>query len=210
MLTDPELKALHAEFVQGLAALEIALPVNWCTITHHLLLHIADTYAYLGAFWSHNNLPTERLHVKLHNLARGYKNMMRSFGRHYDLFDFSTITRFEGPSLWMSRPAASSLASERKVESNDGVVHEFGQQTKGKINHSLMEQVKDLWSIENKAFRRLRERYETEKSRQPQGTVPAFRHWQPKGTRLSEEQQDWTQMSKNVKVMIYLIIFIFS
>jgi hypothetical protein len=204
MMTDPELKALHAEYVQGLAALEIALPVNWCTITHHLLLHIAEVYAELGAFWAHNNLPMERLHVKLHDLARGYKNKMRSLGRHYELFDFSSIARCENPSIWMIPPRASTLASERKVEDNEGKVTPIGLQLTGKISRDLMEQVKDLWSLKNRSFRQLRERYEAEKATNLRMNrripIPAFRNWTPRGTQLSEEQKTWTQMSKEVKV----------
>jgi hypothetical protein len=204
MMSDRELDALHAEMVQGLSDLEIHLPLNWCTITHHLLLHLAETFKDMGAFWAHNNLPTERLHVKLHDLARGYCNMMRSFGRHYDLFDFSAVTaRFENKNKWMSPPLASSLASERKVASNEGNVEVKGRETAGVLGHALFEQVKNLWATvpEHKGFDRLKDRYEREK-RKSNTTVefPTFRQWHPRGTQLSDEQKSWTQMSKKVRV----------
>jgi hypothetical protein len=70
MMSDQELDALHESFAAVLAECEIAFPMNWCTITHHLLLHITEKYKDFGAFWAHNNLPIERLYVKLKNLAR--------------------------------------------------------------------------------------------------------------------------------------------
>jgi hypothetical protein len=212
MVNDPDLADHHAEFADVLAELEMKLPLNWSTSTHHLLLHMAEVFALLGMFWAHNNLPTERLHVKLKNLARGYKHMMRSFGRHYDLFDATqTEWRLED-TPWITKPPASSLASVRDVPTNQGVVVAKGKSRLGTLTRAEMEQVKNLWATECKGFDALKDRYAKEaaahekaarkrkRSTIPPEPFPRFRNWTPRRNVLSIEQQRWTQMSKSIQV----------
>jgi hypothetical protein len=258
-MSDQELDALHESFAAVLAECEMALPLNWCTITHHLLLHIAKVFKDLGAFWAHNNLPTERLHVKLKNLARSClriyachfvllyisifialfvflmqyisifialivffldvctdaRDKMASLGKHYDLFDATqTEWRLENRDKWTTKPAASTLASLREISTNDGVVVAKGVQIPGSLSRAEMEQVKNLWATECKGFDALKDRYAAEatayrgrkrkRAQKNKGQFPRFRNWTPRGATLTDEENRWTQMSKDVQVFSFV------
>lgn len=145
-------------------------------------------------------LPIERLHVLLHNLARGSRNQLASLKNYYDLFDVTqTSWRFEGQ--WSTPPKASTLAALRIVPENDGNVTRLGQSVRlAKISKSSLNLVSALWASVDPAYDKFRDKYKTyvKNQKKKHNPVRSMRHWEPPG--VTEREEYWQRMPHYIKV----------
>ena len=81
--------ALRTDLIEVLAKLEILLPIYWCTIVRHVLLHLCDFIVRCGPFSCHNMLTFERWHTVFKKLARGTTNVLVSC--YYSVLSSSTL-----------------------------------------------------------------------------------------------------------------------
>lgn len=131
----------HAALVHALAELEVRMPLYWCTITRHFLLHASEKLKEFGSFWACNMLCVERFHVLLKSMAKGSRNQMASLANNYDLFDRTQTDWRPDPTInWLAKPRGSSLAP-RAIPDNAGTVEVKGARTPGTLTTKLFEQV---------------------------------------------------------------------
>ena len=208
-LSEQEIIEVHDELMLVLATLEVKLPLYWNHITTHLLIHAGAQFKDLGAFWAQNMLMFERYHVLLKQLARGSRNMMRSLGKNYDIYEqCQTTWRFEGQ--WSSSPRKSTMASHREVQLNEGEVTLPKAKRPGRLNDEGLFLVGALWATVNKGFDKMRDRYVAYRGKQnkTRKAILSMRRWKPRGNALSEQEKLWKQMTRNVAVIYTYNLFI--
>lgn len=192
---------------RALAELEIKLPLFWCSVTRHWLLHIIPKCRLFGSVWAWNMLPWERLHVLLKGLARGKRNMVSSFRIWYDLFDQAQTDWRPRYDQWTLECNRSSISAERWIVYNTGSVKVLGRMVPGIIDDPMMSMVQDLWTILNKEFDKLRDRYRTDvarrKKRKRNAVSIEMKDWRPSRSNLNaltEDELKWLTMDHNVQV----------
>lgn len=152
-------------------------------------------------------LPIERLHVLLHNLARGSRNQLASLKNYYDLFDVTqTSWRFEGE--WSTPPKQSTLAALRVVPGNEGIVKRLGQSVHwDKISKSSLNLVSALWATVDPAYDRFRDRYlnYVRNQKRKNHAVLSMRRWEPAG--VTPQEKLWQRMSHYIRVSHTLHLF---
>jgi hypothetical protein len=79
----------HVQMVDILTELEIKLPLYWCTITRHILLHMQYFVETFGSFRCWNMLPIERFHVLLKSMMNSTKKMLVSLDNSYQRYIIS-------------------------------------------------------------------------------------------------------------------------
>ena len=203
-LPEPELTAAHEALVDALALGEAVLPLQWATITTHMLLHSALKIGDWGAFWAINMLMMERLHVLLKRMASGSRDRMQSFANHYDLWDAAQTTwRFTGD--WITPPKKSTMAGFVPMKEHDTVTEPKGARRTIKLNETVFDQVMELWATENRPLSALLARFAKEKTillRRPNSPVIELKDFAPKkGPRLTGQEKEWLQTSKYVKAI---------
>ena len=69
-MSDDEKKKCQEKLTRTLAWLEIKLPIYWCTIVRHLLLHIIPKMETFGNIWAWGMLTMERNHTNIKGAVR--------------------------------------------------------------------------------------------------------------------------------------------
>ena len=69
-MSDDEKTKCQEKLTRTLAWLEIKLPMYWCTIVRHLLLHIIPKMETFGNFWAWGMLTMERNHTNIKGAVR--------------------------------------------------------------------------------------------------------------------------------------------
>ena len=75
-MSDQEKSECQNKLVRTLAWLEIKLPVYWCTIVRHLLLHIIPKMDTFGSMWAMGMLTMERNHKNIKAAVRSTQVIM--------------------------------------------------------------------------------------------------------------------------------------
>ena len=204
MLPEQELAQAHEGLVDALAMGEAVLPLQWATITTHMLLHSSLKIRDWGAFWAINMLLMERMHVLLKRMASGSRDRLRSFANHYDLWDAAqTSWRFTGK--WVTPPKKSTMAGFVPMKEHDTITEAKGARSTMKLSTTIFTQVMELWATENKALTNLLARFEKDKKRLQRRRGSAelqLRDFVPsQGPRLTDQEKGWLQASKYVKAI---------
>ena len=74
--TDATVNKLEQDIIRVMAQLETLLPVFWCSITKHVLLHSCEFIRRCGPFSTHVMLTFERWHTVFKKLVRSTHNAM--------------------------------------------------------------------------------------------------------------------------------------
>jgi hypothetical protein len=108
-----ERKKLRVAVAKSLAQLETILPLYWCTITRHQLLHAVDKIRDHGSFWAIHMLNEERMHISIRKMATNQKHILGSIGVNYNLHDNAqTHWRLDTSEdlTWTNEPRRSTFA----------------------------------------------------------------------------------------------------
>jgi hypothetical protein len=84
--TAVDAQAVHERLVEVLTELEIALPIFWCTMTRHILLHMQYFVKMFGSFRCWNMLPVERFHVLLKSMMCSTKSLFVGLDNSYQRY----------------------------------------------------------------------------------------------------------------------------
>jgi hypothetical protein len=112
--TAAEAAVAHLELAKILTECEIKLPIYWCTITRHILLHMKYFVAMFGSFRTWNMLPIERFHVLLKSMMSSKKNMLAGLDASYQRYvvaQESNISVVEGGGM----PRPSPVSTRKSV-----------------------------------------------------------------------------------------------
>lgn len=204
--TPAQLKENEQRLFRSFAVLEINLPQYWMTISRHGISHWRKKMLDLGFFWAQSLLFVERYHVLLKSMARGSRNMVRSIGHHYSLFDISqTDWRLQiGPEQWVVPPKHSTLAGAKEIPENQGLLVIKGKTNDTVLAADMFLQVKELWATEHKVFDKLFDRFNNDRRKRPPDVTLAA--WMPKnGRRLNDEEKQIKCMSDQITVSFYVL-----
>jgi len=153
---------VHKELVEVLAALEAVLPMYWCTITKHILLHMSELMGRFGSFWAWNMLPVERFHVLIKRLARSSKSILASIDVHYDLYlNCQHKFHYSKPGLW-DHKNRKTLSSAPPLKQPSGEIKYDPAKCKSiTVSDTVYDAFLNDWGVCNKTFKALRGRYKT-------------------------------------------------
>jgi hypothetical protein len=133
--------------------------------------------------------------------------MVSSFRIWYDLFDQAQTDWRPRYDQWTLECNRSSISAERWIVYNTGSVKVLGRMVPGIIDDPMMSMVQDLWTILNKEFDKLRDRYRTDvarrKKRKRNAVSIEMKDWRPSRSNLNaltEDELKWLTMDHNVQV----------
>lgn len=125
--TAAEATVAHLELAKILTECEIKLPIYWCTITRHILLHMKYFVAMFGSFRTWNMLPIERFHVLLKSMMSSKKNMLAGLDRSYQRYvvaQESTISDVN-PKAKGGMPRPSPVSARKSVSLIDCIQYQY-------------------------------------------------------------------------------------
>lgn len=197
---------LRTELAPTVTRLEICLPVFYQTmVMHYLVFHTLEQLETTGPFHVANQLDMERFQVVLKGCARGKKNVMTSILNNFLLLEVSLSNRLTSTFDWTVTPTGSSTASYlAQRESKDKTDRMYTP--KGKFKRSTIEtesfnELKALWRLRSATYKALCSRFDQEQ-RNMRNMVRArsIADWHPVRNKLSEREEQWTQMQPQVLV----------
>ena len=221
--TTSESEAVHAELITVLAKLEIKLPIYWCTITRHILIHMNQFVKFFGRFRCISMLTVERFHVLLKGMLTSSKDILKGIDNCYATYSLSQDTWRLSGKIWANdqkksglsslvdtfeqSPSASDILLPPKKEKSDNNV-ELYRLPKG--DH---QQVMEAWRTSYTPYRKLCERYETykkniethnknKKGSQSFKKLDKFSEWVPTDRNNTREELRMQRPTRTVRVQI--------
>jgi hypothetical protein len=129
-------------------------------------------------------LGVERIHVMIKKLGKSKKNIMASIQKNNDLLCQSQLEwRYQKDHKWSNDGKGSSLHLKQPVPLQQGKVQPRGGMWKRKASRSVFQALENEWTIHNRDFDRLRDRWSTY----------AKRHRRSRSKRPFVEFREWIQ-----------------
>jgi hypothetical protein len=195
--TKRQAREVHNKLIDVLAKLELTLPLYWCTISRHMLIHVCELISELGAFSVWNMLPVERFHVLIKKMARSSKGMLQSLDTHYDLF-LECQQKFHFDKSNWDHKNRKTLSTARPFQDRSGIIEYPKHKCKPvNLEEATFEQILMHWGLVNPAFKALRGRYQTyvrnikkqnKKNKGSKQKILKFRKWKPTDRQLNSDE----------------------
>lgn len=221
--TTPESQLVHEELITVLAKLEIKLPIYWCTITRHILIHMHRFVRIFGSFRTFCMLPVERFHVLLKGMLTSSKDILKGIDTCYGTYSLSQDTWRLNSKVWVNDQKASGLSSlvskfEESHSASDIVLPEKTKQINKNVDLYKLpkddhQQVMEAWRTTYIPYKKLRERYETYKKNieahnknkkvsQSFKQLDEFSNWVPKDRENTKAERGMQRQNRTVRVHI--------
>jgi hypothetical protein len=178
-------------------------------VMHYLVFHTLEQLETTGPFHVANQLDMERFQVVLKGCARGKRNVMTSILNNFLLLEVSLSNRLTSTFDWTVTPTESStasyLAQRESKNKRDRMWTPKGKFTRSTIETESFNELKALWRLRSATYKALCSRFAQEQ-RNVRGVVRnvnrprSIADWHPVRNKLSEREEQWTQMQPQVLV----------
>jgi hypothetical protein len=158
--TNAQLDRLQRRLVLVLAQCETKLPLYWCTMVRHTLLHLVDFIKRCGPYDSFSMSCFERFHTFFKKLVRAKNGEMQSVATHYTMALVGD--RADCEQAAKGKPVtgyASTVAGAPRVDYATTTIEVAGTLKTIELAPEILAQVQDYWALRTKAYDRLRDRY---------------------------------------------------
>jgi hypothetical protein len=147
-----------------MTALEIVMPVWWNTLViHYFTFHTVQILEAIGPFCALNMMDYERFHTQFKKLATSTKDIMTSIKNSWQLKDAAMQNRMTQDVEWSSLPARATPAGlairPDSAVKTDRMVEALGQPASSSLNNDELQQIQDLWAIDNVEYDRFRDKF---------------------------------------------------